>query len=153
MRLCCAGAGAALLLFVGAGFADDVADRSKLTGTWKAADNQGKTPEVWILAGQQDESIRLSHSENARTVAEFECNTLGRECKVRVSGKSATVSMWFNGSNLVQMETRGSDVVKRQFSPAGGGDSLDVEVTPLVPAGKPQVTRFKRTEATAKATP
>lgn len=144
-------AGVALLLFAGAGFADDMANRAKLSGSWKASASQAKSAEIWVLDEQPNDAIHIRHADSERTLTEFDCNTMGKECKVRVAGKPASVSMWFDGATLVQMETRGSNVTRRKFQVTGGGDSLSIEATPLVPAGKPQVTGFERSEAAAKA--
>jgi hypothetical protein len=50
---------------------------------------------------------------------------------------------------LVQLETRGSDVVKRRFVVQSQDDLMEVEVMPLVPPGKTEVLRFKRVVAAA----
>src|ERR1041385_1364288 len=80
--------------------ADDDASRSKLTGTWQG----DKDAQKWIL-DQKADAIHVTYVEGDRTVADFECNTSGRECNMKESGKSAKVSMWFAGPKLVQLET------------------------------------------------
>lgn len=75
---------------------------------------------------------------------------MGRECKIREGGKSATVSMWFNGPKLVELETRGSDVIKRRFSVDEKGETMDVEVIPISQGSKPEVLHFKRIEVAAQ---
>ncbi|MCC7498055.1 MAG: hypothetical protein IT160_10795 [Bryobacterales bacterium] len=145
MKLCAAGV--ALVLVAGSAVAGDFTDRAKLSGNWKVADSNDKSPEVWIIEEHANDAIHFSHSDNDRVLAEFECNTMGKECQVKVEGKQAAVSMWFNGAALVQMETRKSNVVKRTFSITGDGDSLNVEATPIVPPGKAQLTRFTRNKA------
>ncbi len=52
--------------------------------------------------------------------------------------------MWFNGAKLVELETRGNQVVKRRFTVTGDGDSMELETIPLVPAGSGETTHFKR---------
>jgi hypothetical protein len=52
--------------------------------------------------------------------------------------------MWFNGPKLVEIEARGTEVVKRRFSVTGDGDRMDVETIPIVPAGKSETRHFKR---------
>lgn len=125
-------------------FADDTASRSKLIGNWSA-----QTPHAAWAFDQGTGGLKVVHSEGNDRVSEFECNTSGRECKIKDAGKAATVSMWFSGPKLVQMETRGSDVVKRRFSVIGEGDTLELEIIPVVPAGKPETLQFKRVQATA----
>ncbi|HZT32053.1 MAG TPA: hypothetical protein VFA33_19350 [Bryobacteraceae bacterium] len=124
-------------------FADTPADRAKLPGTWQREDGSGKgTNSVWVLEAKGD-AFHITHSEAGQKVSEYECNTMGRECKLKDAGKQAKVSMWFNGSKLVEIETRGSDVVKRRFG-VGTDDTLEVEVIPIVPNGKPEVEHYKR---------
>jgi hypothetical protein len=48
--------------------------------------------------------------------------------------------MWFNGPKLVELETRGAQVVKRRFSITGDGDTMDLETIPIVPTGKSEIT-------------
>jgi hypothetical protein len=54
----------------------------------------------------------------------------GRDCGITDAGHHAMVSMWFNGSKLVQFETRGSEVIKYRLS-ATGANTMEVEVIPL----------------------
>ena len=59
--------------------------------------------------------------------------------------------MWFNGSKLVEMETRGPHRVKRRFSISSDTDSMELETIPIVPPGKSETAHFKRVSAaTAK---
>lgn len=127
------------LLVAGSTFADDGAVRDKLTGKWQS-DGNGDT---WILKEAGD-SIHVSNSSNAQIVAEFDCNTVGKECAVKRSGHKATVSMWFNGEKLVELETTGDRVVKRRFSVTGNGDTMDLEVIPITPIGPTAIMHFKR---------
>ena len=71
---------------------------------------------------------------------------MGKECGVKDAGRRAKVSMYFNGPKLVEMETgaKGTPVVKRRFSIAADGDTMDLETIPLVPAGPTETTHFKR---------
>jgi hypothetical protein len=45
---------------------------------------------------------------------------------------------------LVEMETAGSQVVKRRFTVTGDGDTMELETIPLVPSGSSETTHFKR---------
>jgi hypothetical protein len=90
----------------------------------------------------------FKNSDGTQTVVEFECDTLGKECAIQDAGRRSKVSMWFNGSKLVELETRGSQVVKRRFSLTGDGDTMDVEIIPIVPSGKSETTHFKRVRPT-----
>jgi hypothetical protein len=51
--------------------------------------------------------------------------------------------MWFNGPKLVELETSGTQVVKRRFSITGNGDTMDLEAIPIAPVGKVETSHFK----------
>jgi hypothetical protein len=68
---------------------------------------------------------------------------------VKDAGRHAKVTFYFNGAKLVQLETRGSKVVKRRFSVDDQGDSMEVEEIPVVPEGKTVIEQFKRVQASA----
>jgi len=124
------------ILLGGAAWADDQTARAKLAGTWQAESD------VWSFDNKGD-AIRVVHSTGNQTLAEFECNTMGSECSVKDSGKSAKVSLWYSGPKLVVLETRGSEVVKRRFS-AADSDMLELEVIRVVPEGKTETIQLKR---------
>jgi hypothetical protein len=131
------------LLFTAGALAAGSADRPNISGEWQLEASAKNSGPAWILDSKED-AIHVTQLQNGQKMAEFDCNTLGRECDVKDSGRHAKVSFYFNGAKLVQLETRGSDVVKRRFSVGEQGDSLEVEEIPVVPAGKPVVERFKR---------
>jgi hypothetical protein len=131
-----------LLLLAGSAFADDRADRVKLIGVWESPGNGGKNG-VWTISAGVD-TLHLAYAEGGQKLADFECNLVGRDCKAKAFGHDSTISMYFNGPKLVQMETRGAEVLKRLFSVVGDGDSLQVDLVPIVPDGKPETQQFKR---------
>lgn len=120
-------------------FGADGGDRAKLIGAWESH-SDGAT---WILAENGD-AMHITHVQNDRKLADFECNTAGRECSVKDAGKAVKISMWFNGPKLVLMETRGSEVVKRRFQIGGDGTGMELETIPIVPEGKPEMARLNR---------
>ena len=126
---------ASLFMFVA--FAADDSDRAKLTGSWQ--DNGT----VWVIE-DKGATLHLTRSEGSQKVAEFECNVAGRECEGKDSGHKATVSMWFNGAALVQMETKGSEVVKRHFEITPQGDIMELQTVLITPAGPTEKVQFKR---------
>src|SRR5262252_3542536 len=107
---------AALLSVSAVALAEDFADTSKLAGTW---DLDGKT--TWKLAPTSD-GVHFTFTRGGQTVADFECNTSGKDCPIKMEGKNATVSVYFNGPQLVMMETRGKDVVKMRFGALADGN-------------------------------
>ena len=140
-----------LLLSWGAvALADDQSDRQKLIGSWEqqgAAENNPASS--WDFSTAHN-SMRVTQLEGGNKVADFACGTAGASCEVKTGGKKATVSMWFNGPLLVEMETKGSDVVKRRFKILPQGDVMEMEVIPIVPGGKTETFQFKRAQLAAR---
>jgi len=140
-----------LLLFLGGvGLADDHTDRQKLIGSWEtqgASDNGSASS--WTFSTAEN-AIRITQLDGNNKVADFECNTMGTPCEIKTAGKKATVSMWFNGPRLVEMETKGSEVIKRRFRILPGGDAMEMEYIPFVPAGKTETFEFKRVQLSAQ---
>jgi hypothetical protein len=110
--------------------ADDAADRVKLAGAW-----QGESKAVWILESQGD-AFHITNSLGDKKVSDFACAP-GKKCEVKDMGRKVTVEMYFNGSRLVVIKTRGEEIVKLRFGMAEG-DELELEVMPVAPAGKPR---------------
>ena len=98
---------------------------------------------TWTLKDKGN-SIHVSNAGDPQTVVEFDCNTTGAECAIKRSGHKAKVSMWFNGTKLVELETMGNQVVKRRFTVTGDGDTMELETIPMVPSGSSETTHFKR---------
>jgi hypothetical protein len=132
------------LLLVGIAAADDDSSRAKLMGKWQQSDGEEAAKATWALEEVTADSIRVTNSSGGQTVTEFECNTVGKECTVKDAGRKSKVSLWFNGPKLVEMETKGAQVVKRRFSITGDGDVMELETMPIAPAGKVETSHFKR---------
>jgi hypothetical protein len=131
------------LFLASTAFADDDSSRAKLMGKWLQSDGNGEAKSTWELEEGLADSIHVTNSSGAQTVAEFECNTVGKECAVKDAGRKSKVAMWFNGPKLVEMETRGSQVVKRRFSITGDGDTMDLETIPIAPEGQGRDIAFQ----------
>jgi hypothetical protein len=112
-------------------------DRAKLAGSWES---NGK---VWMIE-DKGASIHITRSEGSRKVSEVECNVAGRECEGKDSGHKTIVTMWFNGGTLVQMETKGPEVVKRRFAISEQGDTLELQTVFITPSGPDETVQFKR---------
>jgi len=144
--------GITLLLPLGVGaLADDQGDRQKLLGTWEP---QGVTAEntaasSWTFSAARN-SMQVTEAEAGKKITDFACGTGGTPCEVKTAGKKATVSLWFNGPSLVEMETKGSEVVKRRFKILPQGDAMEMEVIPIVPSGKTETLQFKRAQLAAR---
>jgi len=133
------------LLALGPGqlFGDDTAARARLIGAWQPQDPGNKDAGSWTFESKGADVMHVIYSVGDQKIVEFECGTTGQECKVKDSGKSAKVSMWFSGPSLVELETRGEEVVKRKFG-VGDRGSLEVEVVPIQPDGKTEKIEFRR---------
>lgn len=137
----------ALLLCV-AVLADDVSDRAKLLGSWQAQDVSGKEATVWVLE-MKGMALHISESLGDMKISEFECVPKGVECAGTVAGNKATVSMYYDGPALVQLETKGSDVTRRRFTVTGQPDMMDLELRPIVGPGKVETLHLKRIKISA----
>ena len=142
----------AFLLFLrGAGaLADDQDDRRALIGSWvlqSAAENNHAS--AWTFSAARN-ALQVTQRDGSSKVADFSCGTDGVSCEINTGGKKAQVSMWFNGPRLVEMETIGSDVVKRRFRILAQGDAMEMELIPIVPRGKTETFEFKRAQSTAQ---
>jgi hypothetical protein len=131
----------ALLMASPAVFGDDMRDREKLNGRWQ----QEGSNTVWTVEGSGG-TMRTSFQAGDGRVREVACNTVGRECKLTNDGDDIAASMWFNGPKLVQLEIRGSDVIKRRFAVAPDGEGLEIEIIPIVPPGKTEVIKCRRVQ-------
>jgi len=136
---------AVALWFGATAFADDAARR--FDGSW-TGDANG-SPVTWVFENKGD-ALKVDQMKGGERLAEFECNTMGRECALKETGKKATVSMWFNGSKLVQLETKGSEIVRRRFEVNAKGDAMDVEITPISQGGKAETLHLTRAQVAAQ---
>jgi hypothetical protein len=143
-----------LVLLSGVGaLGSDQSDRGKLLGSWELENAPLDSLSAYWTFSEQGDSIRVTQQEGTSKVANFECNTDGASCDIKVSGKRAMVSLWFNGPKLVELETKGSEVVKRRFAiiSQGGlaGDVMQMELIQIVPSEKTEIFRFKRLQQPA----
>src|SRR6516225_487453 len=122
-----------VLVAAAAAWADDDADRAKLAGAWQLQDATAKDGGTWNFQNQ-GQTMHVTHVALDQTSTQYDCATSGRECDFKNPGKSGKVSFWFNGAKLVQLETRGPEVVKRRFLVKD--DHLEMEVIPISPGGK-----------------
>jgi hypothetical protein len=119
--------------------ADDKADRASLVGSW--VQNGGSA--AWIIDSRAD-GLHVTQIEGSGPVADFQCNTEGQSCDIKIGGHKASVSMYYNGPALVQLETKGDQIVKRRFSILPSGNSMKVEVTPMTGRVQTEQLEFER---------
>jgi hypothetical protein len=123
--------------------ADTQSDRDGLVGTW--TENGGT--HGWVIENGAN-GLHMTQIEGSAPIADFTCATDGHDCEIRISGKKAKVSLYYNGSALIQLETRGDTVTKRKFLVSGSG--LKVEVTPMTGKVVTEERQFDRGQATAR---
>jgi hypothetical protein len=131
-------------LLLGLALADDPSSHAQLLGSWVLADNGASQAPSTLTLSADNNNLRVAKSDADHKSTTFECGTMGQECEVKDAGRNVKVSFWFNGPKLVELETHGSDVVKRVYNLLPSGDSLEVQVTPVSPEGKSEVYHFKR---------
>jgi hypothetical protein len=131
--------------------ADDSTERAKLAGAWQARGEGGAANSVWILQSQGD-VFHITNSQGDKKIADYACN-LGKECEVKDGGRKVKVTLFFNGTKLVVLETKGEEVLKRRFGAVETGDTLELEVIPVVPDGKTETLHFKRVQTVVAASP
>jgi len=136
-------------LLAGSAFAGDDSDRTQIMGTWKLADGPSDA-QVWTFEAKGD-LIHVVYSSGGHAVLDFECDSFGHDCATKDAGRAAKVSMWFAGSKLVAMESRGNTVSKRTFGVTGEGAAMDLEYAPLAPSGKTEIQHFVRQPAAGAA--
>lgn len=117
--------------------ADQQADRASLTGSWI----QNGGIRAWVIEPSGD-TLHMTLLEGSSPVADFSCAPDGHDCETKISGHKATVSLYYNGSALVQLETKGGQIVKRRF--AATGNSLKVQVTPMNGTAVTEEREFER---------
>ena len=131
---------AALLLCVPV-LADDTSARTQLMGAWQQQDVSGKGISVWVVT--KGNALHITNSQGDQKLSEIECKP-GAECEGTASGKKSKVTMYFNGPTLGQLETVGSDVIKRQFTVREQPDMMEIEVIPIIGSAKSETLHLKR---------
>ena len=133
---------AGLLLWVPV-LADDASARAQLIGSWQQQDASGKGTSVWVVETKGN-ALHITNSQGDQKLSEIECRPTGAECEGTASGKKSKVTMYFSGPTLVQLETVGSDVIKRQFTVREQPDILELEVMPIIGSAKSETLHLKR---------
>ena len=111
-------------------------ERPSFNGTWQFDASKSElhsskiSSATWVIE-EGDNSIHISQTENGKPKkTELQCTTDGKECKFPGDRRD---SFWFNGSMLVDMETKNDHVIRYRMKISDDGKTLTVEVTPIVP--------------------
>ena len=134
-------------------FAGGDASHPVFTGTWQLDPASSQIHShlsgavVWTI-DQKDEDIHLNETGTERGATfEVTCGTHGADCKTKEAGKPVTLSFWYNGPALVEMETagKGEEVTKKKMQLSDDGSAIIVEVTHILPEGRgPEKYVFKK---------
>ena len=114
------------------------ADRPELNGTWQldASGADSKFKSETLVIHQTEDSVEIAKDRTTKSGKEskddIQCNTMGQECKL----KNVQVSLWYNGSMLVLVETHNDVVTKTRFSSSEDGKTLKLEVTHMAPGAQ-----------------
>jgi hypothetical protein len=118
-------------------------DRPELNGVWRldpAHSNfsEAKLKSQTLSIKQDDDSIKVEETateENGKERKhEYECNTNGKECSLKVNGQPLKLSAYYNGAVLVMWEQRNGSEFKRRIKTSDDGKTLTIETANL---GKP----------------
>jgi hypothetical protein len=132
---------AAASSLIGLARADQQSDRASLIGSWVQSGGNN----AWIIKDAAD-GLHITQIEGSGTVADYQCSLSGNDCDVKVGGHKAAISMYFNGAILVQIETKGDQIVKRRFSIEPSGSTLKVETIPMGAHAQTEEMEFERGE-------
>ncbi|MGO9255316.1 MAG: hypothetical protein ACLQU1_03290 [Bryobacteraceae bacterium] len=125
------------------------AGRPDLNGVWQLDSSglpgESKLKSETLVIHQSEDSVQISEDRTGKNGKEFkddiQCNTMGQECKL----KNAQVSLWYNGSILVLVETHNDVVTKTRFTSSEDGKTLNMEVTHMAP-GNPRTENLTFTK-------
>jgi hypothetical protein len=128
--------------------ADDTLARARLIGVWQQQDESGKGTSVSIIETKSN-SLHITTTQGDQKLSEIECKPTGTECEGTGPGKKVKVLMYFSGPALVQIETAGSDITKRQFAVTEQPDIMELAVTAITGNTKSETVHFKRMPSAA----
>ena len=79
--------------------------------------------------------------------ANFTCSVEGWECAVKDDGHAEKVTIYFNGSRLVQIRERGQETLKQRLTLSADGKTMTVETVPLSSGQRSETTSFRRQQS------
>jgi hypothetical protein len=130
-------------LFASAAWGDP-AQRPDLNGVWRLEPTQSEihthVPSQFTWKIEQSETAIHLIQRLGDKNDDLRCATDGKDCKVKDDGHPATISFYYNGPVLVELESQGANrdtVTKKRFSVSPDGSHLTVDVIHVMPTGKP----------------
>jgi len=131
--------------------ADERVDHEKLIGSWQLQDSSAeKLAKKWIFKVNGG-NLQVTQLDGDKVITKFHCSINGSICQVETGGDKGTISVWHNEAALMQMETKGSVIIKRRFAVLAQGNVMEMEVIPIVPGGKTETFRFHRLLVSAQS--
>jgi hypothetical protein len=125
--------------FVPISLAQGPASDPDLSGTWL----DGAASKITF--NEKGDEIQVREMDGDRVIADFSCNLSGQQCDVKEAGHTVKVTMYYNGSKLVEITERGNDVEKRRFSLGQDGATMQMEIIPLSsPNGKATTRTYRK---------
>jgi len=132
---------AAGFLLTAAAWSQDRGNRESLLGTWQV--EEGATHETWSLESK-GEILQVVRTDDGKVTLDVKCKPDGSDCRGTDEGKKVVVSTYYNGSALVEMETKDTRVTTRKFAVNGQTDRMIIDVNPITDSGKPYTLRLTR---------
>src|SRR5262252_7454595 len=122
----------------------DSLQRPDLSGKWRIevskSEIHSRVPSelTWQIEQKEDAIHLTQQTSTGKKPDEFQCNTDGKDCKAKEEGHPATVSFYYNGPVLVELESEGNNdtVTKKRMQVSPDGSTLTVEIIHILPAGK-----------------
>ena len=114
-----------------------------LSGTW--IDNSNANTRITFQ--EKGDKIQVHETDGDKVIADYTCNLSGQQCEIKEDGHSAKVMIYYNGSKLVEITERGSDVSKRRFSLSKDGNSMTMELIPLSSEGKTITRTYQKQDS------
>lgn len=127
------------MVFAASAFAQDSA-KPVFSGTWTLPND----PSEKLVVEQTDSGVHVQEMKGNETKMDYKCNLDGKDCDFKEDGHPAKVSLWFNGPKLVELVTRGKNVVRRRFTLADGGKKLVVEMSAFSNPDKSETLEYTR---------
>jgi hypothetical protein len=121
-----------------AALADAQQNKPNLSGKWqlnssKSELHTGKSSGINLIIEQSGASIHVVRTTNTsdgkQAVMDFHCTTNGKDCDT----KGTKVSLWYDGTSLVEMDITAEVIIKNNMTLAPDGKSISITVTYISP--------------------
>ncbi|HZS54354.1 MAG TPA: hypothetical protein VFA65_08115 [Bryobacteraceae bacterium] len=132
------------LAFAPISFGQAASSDPDLTGTWTDTANAGLK---LILNEKGDGKIQVRQMDGDKVVADYSCDLTGKECDIKEDGHPVKVMIYYNGSKLIEIMERGSDVEKRRFSLSQDGKTMEVETIPISSTGNSSTNTYRKEDS------